>query len=93
MTIYKQLTTYLFIYLYRYLNYISSLFFITLFKIKNFYSKNRQKQSKPCLNAIGSIEMILLLLVLVSLIVIFKSQITSIINTVFTKIRQQINGF
>lgn len=54
---------------------------------------NIQSFNSIRLNAISSIEMILLLLVLVSIIVIFRSQITSIINTVFSKIREQINDF
>ena len=44
-------------------------------------------------SGIGSIEMILILLVLVSIIVIFRSQITNIVNSVFEKIREQINDF
>lgn len=44
------------------------------------------------LPAIGSIEMILILLVLVSLIVIFRTQITGIINSVFNKIHDQIDN-
>lgn len=45
------------------------------------------------LTAISSIEMILLLLVLVSIIVIFRTQITNIINSVFRKLKTQINAF
>lgn len=44
------------------------------------------------LSAIGSIEMILILLVLISLIVIFKSQITSIFNSIFRSIKEEIDG-
>ncbi|MDE6209047.1 MAG: hypothetical protein K2M73_05145 [Lachnospiraceae bacterium] len=54
---------------------------------------NIQNLNSTRLSAISSIEMILLLLVLVSIIVIFRSQITTIINTVFSKIRDQINDF
>lgn len=43
--------------------------------------------------AISSIEMILLLLVLVSIVVIFRTQITSVVNSVFSKIKSQINDF
>ncbi len=57
-------------------------------KIKALFTHNDM-----ALSAIGSIEMILLLLVLVSLIVLFRTQITDIINTVFDKINDQINAF
>lgn len=42
---------------------------------------------------IGSIEMVLILLVLVGLIVIFRENIMSIIDTVFDKITNQIDSF
>lgn len=43
------------------------------------------------IHAIGSIEMVLILLVLVSLLVIFRAQILTIINSIFSKVTQQIN--
>ena len=42
---------------------------------------------------IGSIEMVLILLVLVGLIVIFRENIMSLIDTIFDKITTQINSF
>ena len=42
---------------------------------------------------IGSIEMVLILLVLVGLIVVFRENIMDIIDTVFDKITTQINSF
>jgi len=42
---------------------------------------------------IGSIEMVLILLVLVGLIVVFRENIMSIIDSIFDKITTQINSF
>lgn len=63
-------------------------------KFMNYISSHyvNQNCSNRRLSAIGSIEMILILLVLVSLIVIFKSQITAIINSIFSSIREEIDG-
>lgn len=41
-------------------------------------------------SGIGVVEMILILLVLIGLVVIFKTQITSIANSVFSTIRTQL---
>lgn len=38
------------------------------------------------------IEIVLILVVLIALVVIFKSQLTSIINSIFTKIRSSANS-
>lgn len=40
---------------------------------------------------IGVIEMVLILVVLVGLVLIFKSQLTSIIGTVFDKVNNTVN--
>lgn len=40
-------------------------------------------------SGIGTVEIILILVVLIGLVVIFKSQITSIVNSIFTKIQSQ----
>ncbi len=40
-------------------------------------------------DAIGTVEMILVLVVLVGLVIIFKSQLTSIVNTVFKSINDR----
>lgn len=42
--------------------------------------------------AIGVVEIILILLVLVGLVLIFKEQIVSIANSIFTDIDSQIDG-
>lgn len=44
-------------------------------------------------DGIGSIEMVLILLVLVGLIVIFRENIISIIDSIFDKITTQIDNF
>lgn len=41
----------------------------------------------------GVIEIVLIILVLVGLVVIFRNQITTIINSVFSKVTRQINNF
>lgn len=37
-------------------------------------------------DGIGTVEVILILVVIISLIIIFKSQLTSLVNTAFSKI-------
>lgn len=39
----------------------------------------------------GTVEVILIIVVLVGLVIIFKSQITQVINTLFQKITSQTN--
>lgn len=43
-------------------------------------------------DAIGTVEMILILVVLISLVLIFKEQLTTIVNTIFEKITTQSNS-
>lgn len=40
-------------------------------------------------DGMGTVEVILIIVVLVGLVIIFKEQITSIVNTIFTKIKTQ----
>lgn len=40
---------------------------------------------------IGVVEMILILVVLISLVLIFKSQLTTLVTNIFNKITQQSN--
>lgn len=42
-------------------------------------------------DGVGVVEIILILVVLVGLVVIFKSQLTAIVNSVFARITQQSN--
>lgn len=44
-------------------------------------------------DGIGVVEIILILVVLIGLVIIFKSQLTSIVNTIFSKINSKVNGF
>ncbi|MCC8067567.1 MAG: holin, BlyA family protein [Clostridiales bacterium] len=41
---------------------------------------------------VGTVEIILILVVLISLVLIFKEQLTSIVNTIFSKITSQSNS-
>ena len=43
-------------------------------------------------DGIGVVEVILILVVLIGLVIIFKSQITSLVNSIFNKITSQSNG-
>lgn len=40
-------------------------------------------------DGIGTVEMILILVVLIGLVIIFKEQLTSIVKTIFSKISSQ----
>lgn len=42
-------------------------------------------------DGIGTVEMILILLVLIALVLIFKSQLTTLVNTIFDRITKQSN--
>lgn len=44
-------------------------------------------------DGMGTVEVILIIVVLISLVVIFKSQITAIVNKLFGKITNEINKF
>ena len=41
---------------------------------------------------IGVVEVILILVVLIGLVIIFKSQLTSLVNTIFEKITSESSG-
>ena len=40
-------------------------------------------------SGIGTVEIILILVVLIGLVIIFKSQLTSLVNSIFSKITSQ----
>lgn len=40
----------------------------------------------------GTVEIILIIVVLISLVIIFKSQLTSLVNSIFAKITSQANS-
>lgn len=44
-------------------------------------------------DGIGVVEVILILVVLIGLVIIFKSQLTSIVNKIFSKINTKVNSF
>ena len=43
-------------------------------------------------NGIGGVEVILILVVLIGLVIIFKSQLTSLVQTIFQKITSESAG-
>ena len=43
-------------------------------------------------DGIGTVEIILILVVLIGLVIIFKSQLTSLVNKIFKKIVRQSNS-
>ena len=59
-------------------------------------------QMRNCLNivkefvqeedAVGVVEIILILVVLISLVIIFKKQLTNLVNKIFSKITSQSNS-
>ncbi|MBD8942854.1 MAG: hypothetical protein EGR71_10130 [Clostridiales bacterium] len=44
-------------------------------------------------SGMGVVEVILIIIVLVGLVVIFRTQITKIVNTLFSKLTSKINTF
>lgn len=53
----------------------------------NFIRRLREEE-----DGIGTVEIILILVVLIGLVIIFKSQLTSLVNNIFKKIVNQSNG-
>ena len=47
------------------------------------------KQFITVVDAVGVVEIILILVVLIGLVIIFKSQLTSLVNSIFDKITSQ----
>lgn len=43
-------------------------------------------------DGVGVVEVILILVVLIGLVIIFKNQLTSLVNNIFRKITSQSNG-
>ena len=43
-------------------------------------------------DAVGVVEIILILVVLISLVIIFKEQLTSLVNSILSKITKQSNS-
>lgn len=53
---------------------------------------NRFKQALKDNKGMGVIEVILIIVVLIGLVIIFKSQITSLVNSILSKITSQANS-
>ncbi len=53
---------------------------------------NRFKRFISEENGMGTVEVILIIVVLISLVIIFKSQLTSLVNTIFNKITSTANS-
>lgn len=54
--------------------------------------KNRVKDVLKDESGIGVVEVILILVVLIGLVIIFKSQLTSLVQTIFEKITSESSG-
>ena len=50
---------------------------------------NRVRQTMEDERGIGVVEVILILVVVIGLVIIFKSQLTSLVNTIFQKITSE----
>ena len=56
------------------------------------YLKLRVREILENKDGVGVVEIILILVVLISLVVIFKSQLTSLVETIFEKITSESSG-
>lgn len=61
-------------------------------KWNNFRLKKRIADVLRDEQGIGVVEVILILVVLIGLVIIFKSQLTSLVNTIFEKITSESSG-
>ncbi len=63
--------------------------------MKNFLTLLEMRLSHSLLSkkGVGVIEIILILLVLVGLVVIFRTQLMGIISSIFERVNEQINTF
>ena len=59
---------------------------------KGFQLKKRITDILRDEKGIGVVEVILVLVVLIGLVIIFKSQLTSLVNTIFEKITSESSG-
>lgn len=55
--------------------------------MRRFFKRFKEEE-----DGIGTVEIILILVVLIGLVIIFKSQLTSLVNNIFRKIVSQSNG-
>lgn len=56
------------------------------------YLKNRMKDILEEEDGVGVVEVILILVVLIGLVIIFKSQLTSLVQSIFQKITSESSG-
>ncbi len=61
--------------------------------MNNLYYKTRFNQLMNDNSGMGVVEIILIIIVLVGLVVVFRTQITKIVNTLFSKLTSKINTF
>lgn len=61
--------------------------------VNNLYYKTRFNQLMNDNSGMGVVEVILIIIVLVGLVVVFRTQITKIVNTLFSKLTSKINTF
>lgn len=57
-----------------------------------YHMKRFLKRLKEEEDGVGTVEIILILVVLIGLVIIFKSQLTSLVNNIFSKIVSQSNS-
>ena len=55
-------------------------------------SFNKRKSFLQDESGMGTVEMILIIVVLIALVIIFKSQITALVNTIFENITEDANS-
>ncbi|EOS70041.1 hypothetical protein C818_02013 [Lachnospiraceae bacterium MD308] len=56
------------------------------------YLKNRVREILTEKKGVGVVEVILILVVLIGLVIIFKSQLTSLVQSIFKKIASESSG-
>lgn len=56
------------------------------------YLKNRAREILTEEKGVGVVEVILILVVLIGLVIIFKSQLTSLVQSIFKKITTESSG-
>lgn len=61
--------------------------------VNNLYYKSKFNQLINDNSGMGVVEIILIIIVLVGLVVVFRTQITKIVNTLFSKLTNKINTF
>lgn len=60
--------------------------------MKEMKQKRSWKGLIPNNAGMGTVEIILIIVVLISLVIIFKTQLTSLVQTIFSKITSQANS-